>query len=431
MIQINTENLQKISAEHGLTQGEIEKESSLIPSYLEKIHSREQGFYKVIDDKSLLEKINSYATNVRNKYDYIVVLGIGGSALGTICIQQSLSHLFEHEFRRVGKPILHILDNIDPALLREAQEVIDISRTLFIVVTKSGSTPETLAQYMYFRDECNKAGLEASKHFLFITDPEKGLLRKIANQEGILSFEVPPNVGGRFSVLTAVGLVPAKLIGIKIENLIEGAKSMRDKFLSENPEENMPFLIATIQYLLFKKGKKINTMIPYAQKLIRFTDWYLQLLAESIGKRLNNDGNEIFNGITPVNALGATDQHSQTQLYNEGPNDKLHILIKVNNLGKELKIPYLYPEEEEIGFLRDVSFNKLFHTEMEGTIQSLTENDRPIITLEIDEINEFTLGELFMLFEGATAFLGEFFNINAFDQPGVELGKVLTKKMLS
>lgn len=424
MLKLKTENLPSIADEHGLTQGEIEKESSLIGTYLQQIEDRDQGFYTMIDDEGLIEKINSYATNVNDKYDHFVVLGIGGSSLGTICLQQSLTHLF-------GQKRVHVLDNIDPALITEVQDVIQLERTLFVVVTKSGGTPETLSQYMYFRNLCNNANLEARDHFVFITDPEKGFLRKIANEDGIISFEVPPNVGGRFSVLSAVGLLPAKLIGINIEELLEGAREMRDAFLNENGEENLPFKLATIQYLLSKKGKNINVLTPYAQKLIRFADWYRQLLAESVGKKVNND-NEVVNvGITPINALGATDQHSQSQLYNEGPNDKLHILLKVTNMGSDVAIPMLYPEEESLQYLKDVSFTKLIHTEMQGTVEALTQNDRPNVTIEIEEVNARTLGELFLLFEGATAFLGEFFNINTFDQPGVELSKQITKKLLS
>lgn len=424
MVELKTENLAEIAGDHGLSEGEIEKETALIPTYLEKIHAREQGFYNVIDDRSTVEKVNSFAANAEGKYDHIVVLGIGGSSLGAICLQQSLSHLFI-------RPRLYVLDNIDPVMMTEIQDVIQLERTLFIVITKSGSTPETLSEYMFFRHLCNNEDLDAKEHFVFITDPEKGFLRKVANDEGIITFDVPPNVGGRFSVLTPVGLLPARLIGIDIEELMEGARSMRDAFLSENATENMPFRLATIQYLLSKKGKNINVMTPYAQKLIRFADWYRQLLAESIGKKYNNEKQIVNTGITPVNALGATDQHSQSQLYNEGPNDKLHIFLKVKNFGVETPVPMLYPDEESMAYLHNVSFNTLIHTEMEGTVQSLTQNDRPNITLKLDEINAHTLGELFLLFEGATAFLGEFFNINAFDQPGVELSKTITKKLLS
>ncbi|MBD3328777.1 glucose-6-phosphate isomerase [Candidatus Peregrinibacteria bacterium] len=429
MLSINTENLDKIDSAHGLTQGEIEKETALIDTFLENIHKRKQGFYKIIDDSGLHEKVHSFAANAKTKYKDIVILGIGGSALGTICLQQTLKHLYENELD--SAPKLHVLDNIDPELIAEIQDIISLESTLFIVVTKSGGTPETISQYFYFRNLIDNKGFNPQNHFIFITDPEKGLLRKIATEEHFISFEVPPDVGGRFSVLTAVGLVPAAIIGIDIDKLIEGAKSMRDNFLDERKESNLPFKLATIQYLLEKKGKSINIIIPYAQKLIKFADWYKQLLAESIGKKSNENGEDVFTGITPVNALGVTDQHSQSQLYNEGPNDKLLLFIKTKEKATDISIPNLFPENESLSYLNDLTFGKLIDTEMEGTLQALTKNDRPTITIEIDKINAYALGELFMLFEAATAFLGEFYNINAFDQPGVELSKILTKQLLT
>jgi len=408
MITINTENLTKVEPTHGVQPNELKHYSS-VSEYLNKIHSRKQGFYEVIEDDSLISKINDFSKTVSAKFDNIVVLGIGGSSLGTICIQQSLTHLFEN------KPRLHVIDNIDPTLIRELEDVIDPQKTLFIVITKSGSTPETLAEYFYFREKA------AKENFVFITDPEKGLLREIANKESITAFEVPPNVGGRFSVLTAVGLLPAKLIGVNIEQLVAGAEKMKESFLNEDPEQNLPFKLAQLQHILGQKGKIINVMMPYSQKLIRFADWYKQLLAESIGKKPDV-------GLTPVSALGATDQHSQSQLYNDGPNDKFFIFVRVENQGPEIRIPNPFPKK--LDYLKNVSFNKLIHIEMEGTIQALTEKDRPNITINIDEVNAETLGGLFMLFEAATAFLGELYDIDAFNQPGVELSKQITKKLL-
>ncbi len=410
MINLDISNLTKISPEHGLSETEIAEKNSLIAEYLEKIHARNQGFYTVIDDNSMVEKINNYANEVKGKYDHIVVLGIGGSALGTICLQQSLTHQFKQT-----SPSLHVIDNIDPVLIKELEDVIELEKTLFIVVTKSGTTPEILSMYYYFRQKVGK------ENFAFITDPKKGKLREIAQQDNIPVFDIPENVGGRFSVLTAVGLLPAKLIGLDIEALLKGAQTMRDQFLSESADENLPFKIATIQHALSKKNKSITVMMPYAQKLIRFSDWYKQLLAESIGKRLDNQGNDVFVGLTPTSALGVTDQHSQSQLYNEGPNDKLIIFVEDTSTTTDMIIPEIY---------EGVTFKKLLSVELDATAGSLTKNDRPNIKIQVDSVSEESLGQLFMLFEGATAFLGEFFNINAFDQPGVELSKDLTREAL-
>lgn len=418
MLTINFGNSGKIS------------NTSVLPDFLEKIHAHKQGFYEILDDKKTPEKILKFAAQSKGKFSHIVVLGIGGSALGTICLQQSLKHLFENELSTTKFPKLYVLDNIDPTLLSQIEDVIDLKKTLFLVVTKSGGTPETLAQYFYFRNKTDSKKLDAKKHFVFITDPKKGLLRAIATKENIPSFEVPENVGGRFSVLTAVGLLPAAIIGIDIKKLLTGARNMRTKFLSKKPQENLPFQLAQTQFELYKQGKTITVLMPYSQKLIRLADWYRQLLAESIGKKLDNQGKIVHIGLTPINALGVTDQHSQLQLYNEGPNDKLFIFIEVENSGPTIKIPLPKTADSSLNFLKKVTFNQLLATEKRGTEQALTANHRPNLTIKIDKINENSLGELFMLFEGSIALLGEFFNINAYNQPGVELSKELTKKLL-
>ncbi len=429
MITLDTTNLEKVIPEHGLSTSEMEQYANGLKVYLDNFLQLDQDFYKVIDDVTAVNRIHEFYLQTKGKFNDIIVLGIGGSSLGTICLQQSLKHLFEHELKKTEWPRLHVLDNIDPALMREIEDVIDYEKTLFLVVTKSGGTPETLSQYFYFEDRYKQKGLDSKNYFVFVTDPEKGLLRKISREKGIAAFDVPATVGGRFSVLTSVGLLPAALIGIDIEKLLEGARSMRDRFLSESFSENLPYQLAVMQYLLSKKGKSINVLIPYSQKLIRFADWYRQLLAESIGKKMNRKSEVVHVGLTPVNALGATDQHSQLQLYNEGPNDKFFLFIEVANLGEPLKIPYL-SDDESVAYLKNTSFNELLNIEKAGTEGALTQNDRPNITIKIPEVSPFVLGELFMLFEGATAFLGELYDIDAFDQPGVELSKNITKKLL-
>ncbi len=423
MISLDLSNLAKIKSAHGLSSKELACPTAQIKKYLKKILSRKQGFYKIIDDREVIKKINAFVKARSGKYREIVVLGIGGSALGTICLQQSLMHLFINELSRKSKtPRLHVLDNIDPALMADFEDLIDLKHTLFIVVTKSGTTPETLAQYFYYASEIQKQKLRLGNHFIFITGPKKGLLRQIALSEKIPCFDIPENVGGRFSVLTAVGLLPAKFIGLNIEKLLEGARTMRDSFFKTDFGQNPAFRLALTQYLLSKKGKNINVLMPYSQKLIRLADWYRQLLAESIGKE--------GHGLTPVNALGVTDQHSQNQLYNEGPNDKLLIFIKVGSLGPGISIPHMssFPG---FNFPGKLTFNQLMQTEMVGTISSLTKNNRPNITINIPKVDEFHLGQLLMLLQSATAFLGELFNINAYDQPGVEMAKKITRELLA
>lgn len=431
MITLDLTNLFKIKNEqHSITKQEIAAEKVHLIEYLERIHARQQGFYRIIDDTQMVKDIEQYANAQQGKFDHIVVLGIGGSSLGAICLRDALGHLFDADRLERKQPRLHVMDNIDPNLILELEEVIEYAKTLFVVISKSGTTPEILSQFMYFKSRIEKEKLDVRTHMVFVTDPEQGFLRDIAGAEGITTFPVPPDVGGRFSVLTSVGLLPAALIGINIKKLLKGAQTMRDSFLTESYTKNLPFQLATIQYLLEQKGKHINVMMPYSNKLYRVADWYRQLLGESIGKEKDNLGKIVHTGITPVSALGATDQHSQSQLYNEGPNDKFIMFLAVDKLSKQVKIPALYKKDERTTFLNRVSFNQLLETEYRATADSYTENERPNITIRMDKIDEVALGELFLLFEGATAFLGEYYGINAFDQPGVERAKVLTKEYL-
>lgn len=422
-IAFNTQALGEISQAHGLEKKDMTSVADLLPGFLKKIMGRGQGFYEVMDDLKTADSIETFAKKISGRYEKIVVLGIGGSALGTKCIQQALLPFFDNA------PRLYIPDNIDPLLIRDLEATLDLGKTLFLVVSKSGDTIETLAQYFYFQKRVQEAGLNKADHFVFITDADKGLLREIAiKNPKIQTFPVPKNVGGRFSVLTPVSLVPAVLMGLNIRQLLKGAQVMRDLFLSTDPEKNLCFQLATIQYLLAQKGKTINVFMPYSSHLIGFTEWVTQLLAESIGKALNEKGERVNVGLTPLRAVGATDQHAQSQLFHEGPNDKLIVFFEIENFGTPLAIPNPYPNHPAVSFLRtegatNATFDQLLKTEKQGTEQSLIECDRPNITIRLDRLDEASLGGLFMLFEGATAFLAEFYGINAFDQPGVERSK--------
>ena len=415
MIQFDLENLYKVGEEHGLSKEEFDSTADSIPMFLEGIFAREVGFYEILDDEETIQSIKDFAAKVKDKYEHIVVLGIGGSSLGTICLQKSLGHMFNQ-----SKPTLHVMENIDPDFISGLEEAIDFSKTLFIPISKSGGTAETLSEYFYYRGKIEKMGLDPKDHFVFVTDPNVGWLREMGNKEEIKMFDIPPNVGGRFSVLTPVGLLPAALIGLDVDALIEGAKIQRQNFLSTNFDENIAFQLAAIQFQIANKGANINVMYPYSQRLIALADWYKQLLAESIGKT------ETI-GITPVRAVGVTDQHSQSQLYMDGPFDKLIMFIKIDKFSKEVEIGY----QEEGHYLNNLTFNKLMHTELQGTADALTEKGKPNMTIHIPEVNASTTGELIMLFEASIAFLGEFYSIDAFNQPGVELSKVLTKQYLN
>ncbi|MEM1312744.1 MAG: glucose-6-phosphate isomerase [Patescibacteria group bacterium] len=383
--------------------------------YWDKILSRKQGFTDLPKQAQITFKLKEFVDNSVIKYEHIVILGIGGSMLGPKCILDCL-----HKSNSSLK--VHYLDNIDPSKIAHVESLLNYEKTIFLVQTKSGQTPETVAQYAYFRAKIDNFGLNASDHFVFVTDPSKGYLRTVADSENIPSFEIPENVGGRFSVLTPVGLLVSVMVGLDVENLLLGAQVVLENKL------NQAFELAVIQHQLLREGQGINVIMPYSSRLKTFAEWSVQLISESLGKEFDLDGNLVNTGITPLPAVGATDQHSQLQLFTEGPNDKLIIFIKPKDYGVKLQIPDI--QEQSLSYLNNHSFDQLLDAEFDGVQQALTERSRPNVTIEIDQVNEYSLGELFMFFELATAFVGEMLNIDTFNQPGVERSKILTKENL-
>lgn len=402
-------DLQKLLEGGALELSKLRDEAGKIPEFLESFKNREQGFVELTKVRAHVLAAKKVAEKFRD-FEDIVILGIGGSALGITCLMDSLKGPL---WNNHGKPRLFVLDNLD--LVEEVEKVINVDKTLFVVISKSGATPETMAQYFYFREKVSR------ENFVFITDPAPNELRKIGEFENIPVLDIPLNVGGRFSVLSSVGLFPAILLGIDVEELLEGAEEMSVNFMSKDFNTNYPFQLAAIQYLLeWESGIHMTVMMPYSSKLYSLADWYAQLLAESIGK----DGK----GLTPVKALGATDQHSQLQLYNEGPNDKLIVFIEVEDENSP-KIPQI--KNEKLSYLSGITFNHLLNVEKVATEKALNEYKKATLTVKIPKISERELGKLFMLFEASIAFLGEYYRIDAFNQPGVELGKKLTKEILT
>lgn len=429
MITFDYSNLFKIKNPQ-ITEVKFKEAAKKLSPYLELIKTRGQGFYDIVNED--VSEVLEYATSLKGQFDDIVVLGIGGSSLGNICLRDTLAHPYSHLLSQTKseQPKLHVLDNVDPYMIEKLDDVINYERTLFVTISKSGDTPEPVAEYLYFRKKTDNKGLDPKKHHIFITGPHASYLHDVGVREGINMFPVPENVGGRFSVLTNVGLLPAALIGIDIQELLRGGKEFAAKFLSENFDENISFQLATIQYLLNQNGVNINIMMPYTNRLRTFADWYSQLLAESIGKATARDGSIVNTGITPVAALGTTDQHSQVQLYNEGPRDKMIIFLEVENHESKIEIPHASEDHEKINFLKGITFENLINTELHATQDAVTKYEKANVTFKLDKIDAYNLGALFLIFEGATAFLGEFYEIDAFNQPGVELGKVLTRQYL-
>jgi len=388
------------------------------------------GFANVLSDESMVQSTLALAKEYEGRVDNVVVLGIGGSALGARTIASALKPVRELEIKQ-GKPRLFVLDNIDPDWLKDFYQIAFSGKSLFLAISKSGATAEIASQMLFLLKRLKEVFGEAWKQKLIIvTDPEKGLLRSFAKNYQLKTLEVPPEVGGRYSVLTPVGLLPAALIGVNIERLMQGAKDM-DKICFQQSKAPSPAeLLAGIYYQFARKGRKILVMMPYSTKLADFSEWFAQLWAESLGKLNNFSGKKVRAGSTPVRALGATDQHSQLQLYLEGPEDKLVNFLKIEEFAEPIAIPDTMAGLEELNWLSGHSIAELLNVEQFATSASLARANAPSLTISIPKLDAYHLAALFYVFEMATVIAGGLWNVNPFDQPGVELGKQYTSALM-
>jgi glucose-6-phosphate isomerase len=399
-------------------------------------HARgELGFFDLAAHRSLRDPSAPMSHIIPPRpgaYTDVVVLGIGGSALGPVALRTALrasSWNTLDERARGGWPRMHVLDNVDPETITALLGRLDLKASLFVVTSKSGGTAETMAQYLIVRDRLQRARVASlGDHIVFVTDPEKGALRQIARHEGIPAFEIPANVGGRFSVLSPVGILPAALVGIDVAALLDGAADMVRRCEVAELAKNPAGAFGVLQWLSdAKHGKHINVLMPYSDPLRDFAAWFVQLWAESLGK-ISPDGTHV--GPTPIASLGATDQHSQVQLFMEGPADKTITFIAVRERATDVTIPALHSDIPELAYLAGHSLAELIDIEQRATAGALARRGRPNMTISLDRVDPWHVGGLIMMLEIATAYAGELYGINAYDQPGVELGKQFAYAML-
>jgi len=371
--------------------------------------------------------IQQYVKSVEGRFENIVVLGIGGSALGPRALHTALNGPYHDLLTQPGQRRLFVLDNVDPDLVGAFLDQVDPTTCLFNVISKSGSTAETMSQFLILRRRLIEALCEEGhrEHLVVTTDAEQGVLRPIVESAGYASFVVPDGVGGRFSVLSPVGLLSAALVGIDIEALLAGAAHMDQRCRSDALFENPALLYAGVQWLMqSQKAKPIAVTFAYSHHLRDLADWYAQLLGESIGKRRGRGGGDVYVGPTPVRAVGVTDQHSQVQLYVEGPFDKWFTLLSVEQHAREVAIPADFTDRDALAYLGGRTLNELFAAERDGTRIALTEAQRPNLTISFPHIDAHTVGQYLSAMEIAVAVMGEHYAIDAFDQPGVEAGKI-------
>lgn len=429
-----------IGTENGISAGDLndslEKACAAVSSVRAAVEGKRLGFCKLPFDPSLVREVGGVADRLAAAVDNFVVLGIGGSALGNSALHAALNHPYYNLLpreRRGDRPRIFVLDNVDPEFVAGAMDLLDLERTAINVITKSGTTAETMAQCLLFLDAMEKRlGKEKMRErVIATTDPHRGALRSLALREGYRLLTVPQDVGGRFSVLSAVGLLSAAVSGIDIGELLEGARLMHEISLKPEISSNPALALALLYYLAYtRKGKAIAVMMPYCNGLLGIADWFRQLWAESLGKRVDRAGRVVHVGQTPIKALGATDQHSQIQLYMEGPCDKIVTFVGVREYRREVTIPRPAVRDDALDYLAGRTMNSLISAEQRATALALARDGRPNMLIELSRVTPRTVGMLLYMFEMQTALAAELLGIDAFDQPGVEQGKQLTYAMM-
>lgn len=401
------------------------KEQKYIDSIFEKMKDEKDGgrigYYTVPNNKKeLLKEIESYINSNKllkdSKIENVVVIGIGGSSLGAKAINRLLYYKSKKKSIK-----LHFLENCDPINLTQSMEGFRGDNSIFVLISKSGSTIETTSIFKYIYRECKFDFNDKSiKDRLIVITDRGSPLSKFAKKYQIVEFNIPENVGGRFSVLTHVGLVPLAIAGFNVEKLLDGAKNFENHFFER---EEMHLLTKALFYTQNTNKFVTNVLFSYSSQFEYFNNWYVQLWGESLGK-LDISGKSV--GLTPIGITGSIDQHSFLQLIMEGPADKTLTFLKIDNFENELKIPDVSLDFlEKTNFVNSESFGTLINAQCESTMEAILERTKiPVDLIKFDKLNHRNVGALIYYYELLTSAMGLMLNINTYDQPGVELGKV-------
>jgi glucose-6-phosphate isomerase len=367
--------------------------------------------------------ISRDAAALGKKFTHLLVLGIGGSALGTRAVYEAVGG----SAARRGMA-LSVADNVDPDVFFPLLGAHPMKKTVVVAISKSGGTAETNAQLSLAISALKKAvGKRWKEHLILVTDPSRGVFRRMAETEGLRSYDVPPNVGGRFSVLSPVGLLPLSAGGVRIGRLLDGAARMESVFRHTKGTDNpVRFAAAVYAHYLYQVPKPVHVWFTYGAGLDRVAEWWQQLWGESLGKK-RSCGSPV--GQTPARALGVTDQHSQVQLYQDGPADKVFTFVRWMK-GRERGIVPRAGFAPDMAMLGGRPLRDLFDAEFEGTIGALWAAGRPIVRMEVGERDEEHVGAFLHFWEWVTAIVGECAGIDPFDQPGVEEGKKIARALM-
>ena len=426
----------KLNLEHtGIKEKEIMKYKDKVEkahNELHKLSNDENEFAGWLElptnyDKEEFEKIKMVAEKIKKDSDVLVVIGIGGSYLGARAVIEALNSTFYNilpDKQRKSPQIFFVGNNISPDYVNELLECISQKNISVNVISKSGTTTEPAIAFRIFREYLeSKYGIdEARKRIYVTTDKAKGALKNLANEEEYETFVIPDNIGGRYSVLTAVGLLPIAVAGIDIEKLMNGARNGQEKYNDSNLKYNNCYKYAVARNILYKQNKNIEILVNYEPKMLYFTEWWKQLYGESEGKEEK--------GIFPAGAIFTTDLHSLGQYIQEGKKELFETIINVEKTNTDIKMKADEDDLDGLNYLEGKTMNYINHKAMEGTIEAHTTGKVPNIVINVEKVNEENLGELIYFFELACAISASILGVNPFNQPGVETYKKNMFKLL-
>lgn len=417
-LQLNLDNV-------GIEKKTIMKYKDQVEKIHKELHERskdEKDFVGWLElptnyDKVEFERIKEAAKRIQEDSEILVVIGIGGSYLGARAVIESLTNTFYNllsEKERKAPQILYVGNNLSSNYINDLIELIGNKDFSINVISKSGTTTEPAIAFRIFREILeNRYGIDEARSRIYVTtDKEKGALKTLANNEGYETFVIPDNVGGRYSVLTAVGLLPIAVAGINIDKLMEGARLAQIKYEDANLKYNSCYQYAVVRNILYKLYKNIEILVNYEPKMHYFTEWWKQLYGESEGK------NQI--GIFPTGVDFTTDLHSMGQYIQEGRRNLFETVIKINTPQSDIKIKKEEDDLEGLNYLAGKTIDYVNQKALEGTIEAHVSGDVPNILIEIPNLSEETIGHLIYFFEKACAISGMILGVNPFDQPGVE-----------
>lgn len=426
-ITLDTANLLAVG-EHGLSPTDLAAIDARLPELRDRLQRERaagmHGYMKLPGNSPLLENVLEVCQPRLGRFRHLVVLGIGGSSLGLRALVNAMQPVPEPRID------LHIVDNTDPALFAQVIARVDLRETQFVVISKSGSTLETVLALGYFAEKLRHAGLALNEHIVAVTDPVSGALRRFADSQGLDTCEIPPDVGGRFSVLTGAGLVPATMMELDVATLMQGAARTEALCKSGPVARDWPARLGLISAELCRRGKGQLVFMPYSSRLRSVSDWFVQLWDESLGKDRDENGQPTVSGQTAIPAAGATDQHAQLQLFLEGPNDKLLLFTRIEQHELDPPLGDFEWAEFDAAFVKGRTLGEVINAQHAGTAKACVERMRPNATLNLPKLDASTLGELLMGLMIATTYAGYAFGVNPYDQPSVELGKQISRRML-